>query len=523
MFRLGFDRIGNIMFPLLLYGIFAILVFAFSYDHSKDNRPLLRLVLIKTILVLGIPYALQLVASGAYSALISHSVFGAVFLSLISHMYASLIVVYLFGWVQYLLSEFAAAGGTLGHIADIVNKICLVLILFAIFIPLFSALEQERAASATPMSPIYEPVSFSTLLGDAWALLLRTWEMVRTGASERAETVMNATLPRHHGVVENSQGQLLGVRVIENRALQSVYEIHVDENNVPLPNQEGSIIWTGMIESRTFSDVMDISLSCVYESGDFSISVPARPDTMSVFFTGSQAERFPYDCSIPLSLIADNYDFSGRFSTVVSFDFPTWGHATMVFADRTQLTSLRQQNRDVASFYGIDSFVTARYTPGPVSLGMFERISLPIGIDIDSPERNVLPAFGVTISNVWAGQGKISSLHSLIFQVPEPFMLDVDSCLGIDSHQRPHIHQAGLFENEEIPDGYRWYVFSSIEFPQQTQLRTIRCPLRVQNNNFANLLGPDLSARQATFVAMADYRYESRIIVPIQVRRVRYS
>jgi hypothetical protein len=204
--------------------------------------------------------------------------------------------------------------------------------------------------------------------------------------------------------------------------------------------------------------------------------------------------------------------------------------------DRSVITSYRREGKDPARELGVDSYVRARYTPGPVSLGMLDRQQLPIGVNTQNPDSTFIPAFGVTLENLWSGRGEVTHINTLVFQVPEPLMLLTDECSGyVDDtgRNRPvDIRNAGssgnlVFSTEgvdsEVPPGYTWYEFTDINFSEDERLRTIRCPMTVVDDRYDELMAPDLSVQEFTLVALADYQYRSQTPVSVSLRKERLS
>ena len=92
LFFWGFARAGNFVAVMVAYGVYGMLVYVLSYRAGEDNKPLIRLVFVRTLAVIIVPYLLQIAAFHIHGGLLGSGIFAATFASLFTHFY--------FGWSQ---------------------------------------------------------------------------------------------------------------------------------------------------------------------------------------------------------------------------------------------------------------------------------------------------------------------------------------------------------------------------------------------------------------------------------------
>lgn len=523
---------GSSLAFLLLYSLAGIFVYV-KYKSEVDVVDLRKEVILRTLLSWGTPILIILVGTrvvpiipNAYAAAITNY----------TGVWAMILLTYNFGWPRLIMSIVGEGKGFFASFARILNNVATFVIIFFFAAALFGGLQYGGVLDSLGVDSYdYETVSVGQITTQAGLFFVNlgnnTWNLATGRVNDTSSLFSNqfeqATARQYTGTVENQQGKMLGVRIQRQEALKPVFEFEqLEDGSVNVLDSQ--VIWFGEVEARTFADEFPVELSCVYADtrGEVIYQEPARPQELMVFFTGDAADIYPFECVMDMQSIKENTnegtDLRGRFATVADFDFQTWGYATLSFIDRDILTELRRQGRNPARELNVDSPIVARYTPGPVSLGMFDRQQLPIGVTPQDPERTILPAFGVTLRNSWSGRGQVEELHRLVMQVPRPLMLDVNSCTGnVDAAGDP-VYPEILSGLAEIPADYRWYEFTNLHFDEQQQLRTVRCPLAVEQNDYSLLIEQDLSAKQFTLVAQADYTYRSETVAPARLSLVRY-
>lgn len=457
-----------------------------------------------------------------YESLFGQGAF-TIFMALLTSKYLPLLLLFWGGFAHWSLDQAARSGGRGSGFASGVNIVLVLAVLLSILLPIFESLE---ASGRFEQSGTYEVPGFGDMFKDIVGVFKRTWDTAVQGASTRVNgSIAAVTQPYYTGQVERQQGLPLGVFIREQRAILPVFT-YDRLNDTILPPGDRAVTWFGEVQARTFSAEFPVELSCLYEVSDVEFSFPARPDRFAVHYTGDYAEEFPFSCEIPMADLphADARNLTGRFSARANFSFSTWGYTTLTFMDRDFMTALRRDNVEPARYLGIDPRPVARYTPGPVGLGM-ETVPQPLGISTNpdrSSQTNFLPSFGVTLSNAWSSQGEITHLHALVLQVPQPLELDTQKCSGLTGGRQPRVLMEGesydatnqFGEIEQVDDDYVWYLFEDIDLGEASY-KTIQCPLIVRD--WSALLGPDLTPRQYTLVARAAYDYMTEANAPVRV------
>lgn len=527
---LGFARSGTYL--VSFFGAYAVvgLVTYMSLRDTYSSKWLVKHCLMLTLISLLVPYLLSLLAGFLSQQVYS---FAGFFLSdLVAKLtsgYAPIIFVYFLGWPKFLFDHAIEAGGGLGKVAGTINFVVIIVVFAAVLLPFMSALSESQAVAGLGVSGYeYEPISLGAMASDSWNVVRNTSSSIYGGVTgEVNNSFAQATQRGYTGQVERQQGQRLGVFIRDVSPAKRLYYVDANEDgSLSVAPGEQEILWYGTMEASTFADEMNVTLGCMYElssrgENDTIIQGSARPSgSIVVRYTGQDfTDVYPFDCTVGVEEILEinsSRPTSGQFYTTADFPFETWGYATLTFMDAQNIIALRRDRQDPAQVVGVDRTVQAVYTPGPLSLGMFDRQPLPLRVDLQSPDSNFLPAFGVTLQNVWAARGEVTSFEQLILQLPEEFELDTEECAGYTGDVE-HRTRGALVNNEEVPEGFRWYVFSDIEVSERDNRRTIRCPLQVRGGEWSRLLNPDLSAKQFSFVARASYNYSTRTRVPVSL------
>jgi hypothetical protein len=407
---------------------------------------------------------------------------------------------YLLGWPSYLLSQATHLRG-LGFFASLLQLAILFGVVVSLLGPIGDAIDTRISPSADFESP-----GVMELLKRNWELAKGLAERSYSGVRGRVNDSMEPFLeqPRYVGQVESQQGAQLGVFIREVQPVKPVFYLRGD--NETLVDGDDAIFF-GKIQARTFTDEIALDLSCAYQYNDIVVQGDIRPGELLVHYTGDFVDEFPFECIISADSVISAFDnwrdaLRGEFVVQASFGFQTWGYTTLTFMERDMMNALRREGIDPARSLGISPRPIARYTPGPLSLGM-ETISQPIGVSLSQPAGNTLPSLGVTLENVWRANGQIERVNSLVLQAPNVFELDTNRCIGatVSEVLGPQM----MYDGETVPAGYTWYLFDTVDFDGE-RYKTVRCPLDPRSG-WSSLLQPDFSARQFTLVSMVDYDY----------------
>lgn len=539
----AFDRSpGMMLWWLFAYMLVGILMFA-AYQSQVERSHLLRECIRLSLLSWGIPVAIVYLQGGVLDGL--PWVFAGALGNYLG-VWAMILLVYWFGWPREVMTVAGSGEGFFSKLATFVNGVVIFVILAALLIAVFGALDQGGQLEQAGISNYsYEQVSVGDIWSDAVGFFSRLAQATTAGVTGRVNDttglfgtqLAQATEAEYKGTVERHQGQPLGVFVRNQQPIKQSFNFIQQEDGENIVGDDETVVWFGDLHARTFADELPVSLSCGFIPSVDRENIAngtVSPSDIRVYYTGEFTELFPFECRIPMQDIHDVTErgsrLGGSFMTFADFEFQTWGYATLTFMDRNVITAFRREGRDPARELGVDSFVQARYTPGPVSLGMMDRQQLPLGIDTQDPSSTFIPAFGVTLRNIWDGRGEVRRINKLVFQVPEPLMLDVNACSGNTDDQgrtiTPTVRSPGssvvLFTTtdsaSEVPQGYIWYEFEGIDFSSDERLRTVRCPMMVADDRYGELIGPDLSVNEFTLVALADYEYRSQTPAPVSLR-----
>jgi hypothetical protein len=346
---------------------------------------------------------------------------------------------------------------------------------------------------------VYKFVTKTTI--DSGQAVINTGREVVTGN-------LNRTAPELFvGQVDNSEGLPLGVRHSDNRALFNRFRVDLGD----------SVTTTTSIRSRTLSDSEEtIQHTCYLKTYPTSFSntnvvsptISASPARTILVYSGDFEDVWTVECSIPNKDVKNiPFTTTNVNAEVVlnsTYPFSTTGYMSYAFMERTLFTSLRQEGRDPAREMGVPARQVAKYTPGPVMIGMPSETN-PFPYDANNP---TLPIFGITLSNVQLGRGLIQEFSSIYVHVPAQFQLNGSACTPTGVSIR------------ENPSGYGSYRNYSITVATTNRAAdgsiTIRCPLVVVSDQERNVLGPTGTAVY-TILVETRYNYSLSSSTPVSL------
>jgi len=121
---------------------------------------------------------------------------------------------------------------------------------------------------------------------------------------------------------------------------------------------------------------------------------------------------------------------------IAAFDFETRSYIPVYFVDRTLKIDYAKQGKDILTEQGItEKTPVARYTPGPVGIGIetFEAMPLAVLITAPKPTGSMFTGyavgepqgtgFGITLENLWT-QGSIRNVKDMQIIVPESLKIE---------------------------------------------------------------------------------------------------
>lgn len=361
---------------------------------------------------------------------------------------------------------------------------------------------------------------------DIRAGAVQFWHTVRDtttqGGTSTVKTVKDffsgqvtaVTQEYYTGTVDSSNsGPPVGVFITDGRPFFTTFDVARDDISV-----------SATMKVHTFSDNVTVKNTCgleVLDTSSFSSLKPPpiegvmTPEELRIDYTGEFQERFALDCVIKNTDYATKLP-AGRMLTgnVVfntSFGFETWAYAEYGFMQRELVLAFLNENLDPASELGVPRTVLAKYTPGPVMIGMPTETQ-PFRFDATSGAPNQIPSFGMTFSNAWEGKGRIVSFSLVRAYLPKQFKLVTDQCLPSNYLGKPV--ERTWEENEQ----YNYYEFTDVKLPPGESFITIKCPVKVASSDNKGILGT-AGAGKFTWFAQAVYDYELGTKVPVTIKR----
>ena len=517
---------GSLSAALIMYSVLAVIVW-FMLRNASNTRYLSRSLIVAVVVMVFVPL-LGALAAGPLARLLGNIPFFSTATPLIIQWWVPLIIAYFAGLPGFVARLIEGMDSWITKSARFIHAVASVLVLLAVLLPIGAGLA-DAVGPTTAAVPL-DAVSPMDMLSSMWGVVSSAGSSVWGGVtSQYNESFAHATQRAYTGQVERQQGRPLGVFLRDVQPARRTYSFDVHNDSLEVAGGEEQVLWFGRIEWSTFAEAMNISVGCLYEypirgsDARGSIEGIARPsDPITARFTGSESEVADFDCRVNLDEVlaqAGEYGATrGEFYTTIDFPFETWGYATLTFMESGYVTELLRDGRSPAQVLGLSRYVDALYTPGPLSLGMFDRQPLPLRVDVQDERSNFLPSFGVTLRNAWMGRGEVSSFDELVLQVPDVFVLTTTGtspCAGYTG--KPEVYTSS-YQGDVIPDGYRWYVFTNMNSSSDSSVQqTIRCEMKPRGDDWGLLLHPDLSARQFTFVARASYNYHLRSRVPVSI------
>ena len=253
-------------------------------------------------------------------------------------------------------------------------------------------------------------------------------------------------------------------------------------------------VWA-VLKAKTLDKEININISCYAKEGDKKIEGNITPK--NEFNIATEEEEY-LDC------VFDKLNPGKKDVTFnAEFNFETMAYLKTYFMDKESLRAFKREEIDVFQHYGISHInPIARYTNGPIGIGM--RTSEPLPIGVYSNQDNTPFFFGITIENNW--DGIIKNITGLDVQVHES--LELTNC----DHE---------FEFNENKDGYNIYSLvpdKRTEDIKQRKFHSIKC--RLNPTDPKSLLGNEpITTRY--FRVTANYIYELEKSTPVEIEEVK--
>lgn len=202
----------------------------------------------------------------------------------------------------------------------------------------------------------------------------------------------------------------------------------------------------------------------------------------------------------------------GRYKVYMTatFNSRTWAYLTYYFAPYDLVQQYKQEKRDIIREAGFAEMGEAKQSPGPVQLGIANKVYQPIAIR-DNGDLNT--RYGASVGDAW--QGELNSVSTIELMVSEPFRLI----------QCDHTPKQGTKENPEFESdsvGYRRYIFNEVN--ESTVFKSVNCFLTFDGstdgarNATAQEFVQSYDLIQRTFGAETTYLYSIEDEISITVR-----
>jgi hypothetical protein len=269
------------------------------------------------------------------------------------------------------------------------------------------------------------------------------------------------------GQLEYATGGYYKGRVEENKDpnnLLGVYLENIEAADKSFYENEGVVIW-GDLRARTLNKEIYVFMSC--KSGDSNGKI--IPEALANKDKGYKIDKFEqigFECRFDGGQLKTG---TNSVKIQAEFSFETLAFLKTYFMDVERMRSLRRENIDPLSQYGItDKKPSAVFTNGPVKLGM-GTVDPPVGLGAGSTAYSYV---GLTVERQWPG--KIKNITGLGVQVPNVLQLESS---GEDLFCRGDFKKAG----EE--EGYTVYELTDeamrdIKTPI-TQFKSWRCAITI--------------------------------------------
>ena len=208
-----------------------------------------------------------------------------------------------------------------------------------------------------------------------------------------------------------------------------------------------------------------------------------------------------------------------------TFNFTTLSYMPYAFMEHDLYIAMRQNKLDPATEMGVQQSPIAKYTPGPVMIGM-ARDTQPFAFTPGEDPDTQLPAFGITFSSATLGKGKLLALHELHLLIPQQFEFNRERCTPNWMTNNEIVSGGAASSVAWSENPYYWdYKIKNPRIQEGDTFLTIRCPL-IQNKKGpgANLpiLGP-AGASLFTFYAQANYTYVSEARTTVTMKGVQQT
>ncbi len=271
-------------------------------------------------------------------------------------------------------------------------------------------------------------------------------QVVKQGKQYFINRMNYATGDMYTGTVDENQYETLGVFL--KNLKPSDPEFYVGDTVT---------VWA-LLEAKTLEDGLSINVSCYHGKKNEDGSFPADHRGETYPYSGElptiyDEESLDIDCRFPNSAAGTMNEGSNKVTVQADFHFETMAYQKAYFMNQDTLRSMQRQGLDPLDEYGIeDKEPVARYTNGPVKIGMSSGEQQPIGISSLDPTN---PRLGITIMSNDAWEGKIKELKELLVMVPDTMSLDTGFCpefKEIDNYEKSCVANYEAYRSKQLMD-----------------------------------------------------------------------
>ena len=220
-----------------------------------------------------------------------------------------------------------------------------------------------------------------------------------------------ATGGYYNGQVEENVEEPLGV-FIENLLL----------SNQDYFEDETVILWANLRVNTLKEKPIGILMNCTTGDSKNKKSGQVEPDYYPgkpINFNITSQEEEGIQCKFPAGNLAAA---THTLTLSAEFNFETLGYLKTYFMDIDRKQALARNAIDPLDQYGIvDKNPTAKFTNGPIRIGIGTSSQLPVGIS-KNPTLSQQPRLGITIENQWGG--KIKNITNIIVMIPTSMRLE---------------------------------------------------------------------------------------------------
>lgn len=298
------------------------------------------------------------------------------------------------------------------------------------------------------------------------------------------------------GQVEQAQTEKLGVFLEDIKASDQNFMIN-----------DSVEVWAKMkaYKLKDMNETIKINVTCYAKKGNRIINgtIDNELGIVKTFSIDSYEEEF-LSCKFPGKSASNTNNYlsneSGYYTVTfnATFNFNTQSYLRTYYMEKERKRTLVSQGVNILSQYGItDTNPIAKYTNGPIMIGIETTSSLPIGVPTeyitDTNTYDFSSYIGITLDNSW--KGTIKDINWMKVTLPEGMNFYKD-CESFGPYIIENNRKSFFLTEEKIKKDSK----NGIKFP-----KSYKCAILLENP--INLLGTSpLSIK--TFYVSTSYIYQ---------------